>query len=57
MTPLLNTAQAAAYLAISKSHFEHSYRDWGIRPVKMGRSVRFSPQELDRYVTSREKGR
>jgi excisionase family DNA binding protein len=57
MAALLTTSEAAAYLRISRSHMEHNYRAWGIRPVRAGRLVRFSPAELDRYIANRERGR
>ena len=53
----LTTPEAASYLRISRSHLARNYRRWGIRPVRMGRAVRFTRAELDRFTVNREKGR
>ena len=56
-TALLNTRQAAAYLG----HSEHTIRAWvrlrKVRYIKVGRSVRFHPADLDALVRPVEPAR
>lgn len=51
MEPLLvNETQATHILSISRSTLRREMTSGRIRPVKVGRSVRFSTVELARYV-------
>ena len=54
----LTTAQAAAYLGCSKSTLEKDrvYRLRKIPFTRLGKSVRYDQQDLDRYLEARKEG-
>ena len=49
----LTTAQAAAYLGCSK---DRVYRLLKIPFTRLGKSVRYDQQDLDRYLEARKEG-
>jgi len=52
-TALLDTKEAAAYLAISISALYHLVRSGELPYVRVGRSIRFNIKELDKYMKDR----
>ena len=54
----LSTAQAEAYLGCSKSTLEKDrvYRLLKIPFTRLGKSVRYDQQDLDRYLEARKEG-
>ena len=54
----LTTVQAAAYLGCSKSTLEKDrvYRLLKIPFTRLGKSVRYDQQDLDRYLEARKEG-
>jgi len=54
MRPLLvDVAQAAAILAISRSSIYQLIWNDQLTPVRLGRSVRFSIEQLEQFVADR----
>jgi excisionase family DNA binding protein len=49
-SPFYTYDQAAAYLQMSRRHLERLVQDQAIGFAKLGRSVRFTRQQLDDYV-------
>ena len=54
---LWKTDEAANALAISRSTLLTFIRSGELRPIKIGRATRFSQDELERFVKSRENSR
>lgn len=54
----LTTTQAAAYLGCSKSTLEKDrvYRLLKIPFTRLGKSIRYDQQDLDRYLEARKEG-
>ena len=54
----LTTTQAAAYLGCSKSTLEKDrvYRLLNIPFTRLGRTIRYDQQDLDRYLEARKEG-
>lgn len=54
----LTTPQAAAYLGCSKSTLEKDrvYRLLNIPFTRLGRTIRYDQQDLDRYLEARKEG-
>jgi excisionase family DNA binding protein len=54
-TKYLYTVKEACYLlAYSRSTVNKLIKAGQLRPIKLERSVRFSPQELERFVNERQ---
>jgi len=49
-TGLLNTAEAAASLGISKRSLQERVQDRELAFVKIGRSIRFDPSDLAAFI-------
>lgn len=57
MTGLLNTDQAAKRLGLAKQTLvQWRWRGEGPEFVKLGRAVRYSPDSLDRWLSTRQRG-
>jgi len=49
---LLTRRQAAQWLGVSQSTVDNMARDGRLKPIHIGRSVRFPVAELERFVSS-----
>jgi len=56
-SPLLTADDVAALLGVSKSYVWHLCREDSIPHVRLGRSVRFRQEALDRWLLEVERGR
>lgn len=54
-SPLLNAAETADYLRVSRASVYVLLAQGALRGVKIGRSRRFSQAELDRYIEELER--
>ena len=53
---LMNTESAAAYLGLKESRLRYEVFLKRIPFVKLGRSVRFSKEQLDKWISENSKG-
>ncbi|MBI4235860.1 MAG: helix-turn-helix domain-containing protein [Chloroflexi bacterium] len=51
---LLTEKEAVRRLSIGRSTFRTLMDRGSIRPVRIGRSIRFTPEEIERFVRSLE---
>jgi Helix-turn-helix domain len=51
--PLLNSAEAAAYLNVPMSTLRNQRRAWGLEPFRVGRALQYRESELRAYLESR----
>lgn len=55
--PLLDSAEAAALLAVRRSWIYEAVRDGRLPHVKVGRHIRFLRVDLERWVYAQRRGR
>jgi Helix-turn-helix domain len=51
--PLLNSAEAAAYLNVPLSTLRNQRRIWGLHPFRIGRALMWRESELAAWLESR----